>query len=167
MLYSTNIFDFRRTDALIRLPRIMLPIRLQDIQRVQFSTAFACYRTRHNFRKGLPSDYWRLPDDHCQWPAACEVLASLPRLQYVLVTLVLECRKSPYCRDGSHPPLWYEILEPLKDVHASEFRVEIPELLQEMRERLGETPFRLVEREAPVRPLHPFVIGSADRVEGT
>lgn len=167
LLYSTNIFDFRRTDTLIRLPRIMLRLHLQDIRRVQFSTAFACYRNRHNSRKGLPADYWMLPDNRRQWPAACEVLASLPRLQYARVTIVLLCQTSRHCHDGSNASLLYEILKPLKDVHASEFTVEITELLQEIREQLGETPFRLVEREVPVCPIYPLVISIADRVEGT
>lgn len=44
----------------------------------------------------------------------------------------------------------YDILESLKAVSAREFVVEVTELLETMRERLGPTPFHLVEREPPV-----------------
>ena len=46
LLYSTNTFDFRRSTTVIRLPHVMLPHRFQQLHRVQFSTAFACYVSR-------------------------------------------------------------------------------------------------------------------------
>lgn len=155
LLCSSNIFDFRRTDSLIRLPYIMLPHRMQQLRRVRFSTAFACY-DKALMPPGLPADFWKLPDDRRQWAAACEVLASLRHLQYVRATIIMMCQRErhrhneAFVRDVVQAKLWPEILQPLKAVHASEFTVEVTEPLDTVRERLGPTPFRLVERDLPV-----------------
>ncbi|SMR45609.1 unnamed protein product [Zymoseptoria tritici ST99CH_1E4] len=39
LLYQSNTFDFREVEAVTRLPRIILPQRLQHIRRIHFSTA--------------------------------------------------------------------------------------------------------------------------------
>lgn len=151
LLYSSKTFDFRRTDSVIRLPSIMLPYRIQQLRHIQFSTAFSCY-DRPKLPPGLPADFWKLPDDRRQWPAACEVLASLQHLQYVWITVIPMCQLARH-RHPVDVALLNEILQPLKAVHAAEFTVEISEPLELVRERLGTTPFHLVERKKP-KPLY-------------
>ena len=97
----------------------------------------------------MPADFWQFPDDRRKWPAACKVLASLQQLQYALITIVITCQTDRHGHP-TDPTNLYEILKPLKAVRAREFVVEICELLETMRERLGTTPFDLVEREPPV-----------------
>lgn len=148
LLYSANTFDFRRTDSVIRLPSVMLPHRLQQLRRVQLSTAFACYN-RSDMPPSMPADFWKFPDDRRKWPAACAVLASLQQLQYLRVTVVITCQPDRHGHP-TNPRILYEILESLKAVSACEFVVEVTELLESIRESLGTTPFRMVEREPPV-----------------
>lgn len=124
----------------------MLPHRLQQIRRVQVCVAFACWDEMDT----RPADFWRPPDNRCQWAAACGVLTSLQHLQYARITVLLLCQTEQHRHEDSNAPLLCKILEPLSGVRATVFTVEIAELLEEMRERLGDTPFRLVEREAPV-----------------
>lgn len=147
LLYSCNTFDFRRTDSVIRLPHIMLPHRMQKLRRIQFSTAFACYPDDEPL-PGLPADFWNLPDKRGQWAAACEVLASMQHLQSLRISIIIWCRLARHGHStDAYATLLWEILQPLKAVHASEFTVEITEPLETMRERLGDTPFRLSARE--------------------
>ena len=148
LLYSANTFDFRRTDSVIRLPSVILPHRVQQLRRVQFSTVLACYY-KWDLPPGLPADHWEIPDDRRQWPAACEVLASLQHLQYARITIFMMCQLERH-RHTTKTELLYEILQPLKAVYAAEFTVEIAMPLERVRERLGTTPFRLLEREYPV-----------------
>jgi hypothetical protein len=63
--------------------------------------------------------------------------------------------------------LLYEILQPLKAVYASDFIVEVAMPLETVRERLGTTPFRLLEREYPVRSSLPSITISANSLAGT
>jgi hypothetical protein len=73
------------------------------------------------------------------------VLASFDRLGYLCVTTEMMCRLESH----GHPvdaELLIEVLLPLKGVRARSFVVEIPEGIDSVRERLGEVPFRLVER---------------------
>ena len=161
LLYSANVFDFRRTDSLIRLPKVILPHRTQQIRRIQFSTGFACYHPE-NLPPGLPADFWNLPDDRRQWPAACEVLASLRHLQQLRINIVIMCRIERH----RHPPdqaFFPEILEPLKAVHASDFTVEVSEPVSLLQEQLGATPFLLLEREPPVCTTFVTLCPSADK----
>jgi hypothetical protein len=160
LLYSTNTFDFRRSAALIRLPQVMLPHRFQQLNRVQFSTAFDCTVSPWKLPPGLPADFWELPDDRCLWQEACQVLTSLDRLGYLCVTIELMCRIEPKPR--RHPvkaELLLEVLLPLKAVRARSFAVVIPEGIDSVRERLGEVPFRLVERLSASSLPYGFGIG--------
>ncbi|KAF2722594.1 hypothetical protein K431DRAFT_41689 [Polychaeton citri CBS 116435] len=161
LLYSANTFDFRRTDSVIRLPSVMLPHRVQQLRRVQVCTVFAYYH-KWDLPPGVPADYWEIPDDRRQWPAACKVLASLQYLQYAHITIFLISH-----RHATDTELLYETLHPLKAVHASEFTVEVAMPLETVRERLGTTPFRLVEREYIVcsSPLSNTI--AADSLAGT
>ena len=143
----------------------MLPQRLQQLRRVQISTAFACY-SRDDMPPGMPADYWQFPDDRRKWPAACKVLASLQQLQYARVTIVITCQPNRHGHP-TDPTILYEILEPLKAVRAREFVVEVTELLETMRERLGTIPFQLVEREPPVGSVPLSSTPSADMAIGS
>lgn len=146
LLYSNNTFDFRRSATVIRLPHVMLPHRFQQLNRVQFSTAFSCYGSwPSQLPQGLPADFWSLPDDSRLWEEACQVLASLNNLRYLRITIEMMCRLEQH----KHPvdaSLLLEILLPLKAVSATSFTVEIPEGISSVRERLGEVPFRLIKR---------------------
>lgn len=165
LLYSANTFDFRRTDSVIRLPHVMLPHRVQQLRRVQFSTVLACYN-KWDLPPGVPADHWELPDDRRKWPAACEVLASLQHLQYARITIFMLCQLDRH-RHATDHELLYEILQPLKAVHASDFTVEVAMPLETVRERLGTTPFRLLECEYPVCFSFPSIAISADGLAGT
>lgn len=145
LLYSNNTFDFRRSATVIRLPHVMLPHRFQQLNRVQFSTAFSCYVSKRQLPQGLPADFWELPDDRCLWEEACQVLASFNHLEYLRVAIEMMCRLEQH----KHPvdaSLLLEILLPLKAVRAKIFAVEIPEGTSSVRESLGEVPFRVIER---------------------
>ena len=126
----------------------MLPDRIKQLRRIQFTTVLACYN-KWDLPPGLPADYWELPDDKRQWPAACEFLASLQHLQYARISIFLMCQLERH-NHPSNTELLNEILQPLKAVHASEFTVEVAVPLETVRELLGATPFRLDERESPV-----------------
>jgi hypothetical protein len=144
LLYSNNTFDFRRSATVIRLPHVMLPHRFQQLNRVQFSTAFSCYGSWGQLPQGLPADFWELPDDRHLWEKACQVLASFNHLGYLRITIEMMCRLEQH----KHPvdaSLLLEILLPLKAVSAKSFVVEIPEDISSVRERLGEVPF-LIKR---------------------
>jgi hypothetical protein len=145
LLYSTNIFDFRRSATVIRLPHVMLPHRFQQLNRVQFSTAFHCHVDRYTYPPGLPADFWELPDDRRLWPEACQVLASINHLGYLRITIEMTCRLEQH-RHPVDASLMLEILLPLKAVSARDFVVEIPQGIDSvLREELGEVPFRLIE----------------------
>jgi hypothetical protein len=123
----------------------MLPHRFQQLTRVQFSTAFSCWRL-WDLPPGLPADFWELPDDHRLWEEACRVLASLNRLGYLCVTIEMMCRLTSFYSHHVDPELLLEILLPLKGVSAKSFAVQIPEgFIDSVREKLGEVPFRLIE----------------------
>lgn len=135
---------------MIRLPHVVLPHRLQQLRHVQFSTVFACYELPE-LPPGIPADFWEFPDDRRQWPAACQILASLPNLQCVRITIVLMCQYYRHRHPNeSNATLLCELLQPLNGIHAADYIVEITEYIETVRERLGPTPFRLVEREKPV-----------------
>jgi hypothetical protein len=88
------------------------------------------------------------------------VLTSLDRLGYLCVTIELMCRIEPKPR--RHPvkaELLLEVLLPLKAVRARSFAVVIPEGIDSVRERLGEVPFRLVERLSASSLPYGFGIG--------
>lgn len=164
-LYSANTFDFRRTDSVIRLPHVILPHRFQQLRRIQFNTVLACYG-KWDLPPGLPADYWEIPDDTRQWTAACEVLASLQHLQRAHITIFMMCQLERH-RHPLETELLYELLEPLKAVSASEFVVEVAMPLDTVRERLAQTPYQLLEREAPVCSTFLIVTTSTDAVAGT
>jgi hypothetical protein len=134
---------------------------------VQFSTVLDCYKTSGKWElpPGVPADFWEIPDDRRQWPAACEVLASLHHLQYARITIFLMCQLERH-RHPTKTELLYEILQPLKAVYASEFIVEVAMPLETARERLGTTPFRLLEREYPVCSSSLSIIISANSLAG-
>ena len=151
LLYSTNIFDFRRSACVIRLPHVMLPHRFQQLSRVQFSTAFTCHgweftsRSGWHYPPGLPASFWQLPDEYPLWEEACQVLASLDHLSYLRITIERMCLLEQH----GHPvdaSVLLKALRPLKSVSVRDFTVEIPEDTGFEREELGEVPFRLIER---------------------
>ena len=143
----------------------MLPYRLPKLRRIQFTTVLGCYN-QWDLPPGVPADYWNIPDDSRQWPAACEVLASLQHLQYARVAIFSMCQLERH-RHATKTELLYEILRPLKAVYASEFTVEVAMPLQTVRERLGTTPFRLLEREYPVCSSLLLITISADSLAET
>jgi hypothetical protein len=126
----------------------MLPHRFQQLNRVQFSTAFSCLWDKWTYPPGLPADFWELPDDRRLWPEACAVLASINHLGHLRITIEAMCRLGQHGHPV-HPvdaSLMLEILLPLKAVSARDFVVEIPQGVDSvLREELGEVPFRLIE----------------------
>jgi hypothetical protein len=127
----------------------MLPHRLQRLRRLQLSTVLACYH-KLVLPPGLPADYWEIPDDRRQWPAACEVMASLHNLQHAHITIFMMCQLERHDH-ATDAELLSDLLQPLKAIHASDFVVEVAMPLNTARERIGETPFRLLQRQFPVR----------------
>ena len=77
----------------------MLPHRFQQLNRVQFSTAFSCLWNKWTYPPGLPADFWELPDDRRLWPEACAVLASINHLGHLRITIETMCR----LKQHSHP----------------------------------------------------------------
>lgn len=151
MLYGANILDFRRCEAVLTLPKVMLPHRFQQIKRVSYSTAFECLGEKPlpRFQNPRVTD-WRLPDDMTQWPAVCEVLASFQHLVYLRIGIALRCPLATH----DHPidgDLILKLLQPLKLIHATDYEVTVTEPLANVRPRVGKVPFRLVERRIPVR----------------
>jgi hypothetical protein len=144
----------------------MLPDRFQRLRRVQFSTILACYSMDNP--SGVPADFWKFPDDREQWPAACGVLASLEHLQYAHISIFLLClRQGHRHRHATDTELLYQILQPLTAVSASDFTVEVACPLDAVRKRLGQTPYRLLEREYPVCSSLAFITISADSLAGS
>ena len=159
LLYSANTFDFRRTDAVLRLPNVMLPHRLQQLRHIQFSTSFSCVDPPGQ-PPGCPADFWELPDDKRKWPAACDVLASMQHLQSLRVTIILSCQFEQHRHSQPNTELLYDLLQPLNALHASDFTVEIAQHFEVMRERLETAPFRLVEREKPLSSHELWIINN-------
>ena len=124
----------------------MLPHRMQQLRRMQFSTEFACFDPEE-LPPGRPADFWHPPDDRRQWAAACAVFASLRQLQYVHITITRMCQ-----RDGHQHPRddesMYDLLRELKAVCAVEFTVEVTDLAETVYKRLGDTPFALIRKDA-------------------
>lgn len=153
LLYSCNTFDSRRTDAVLRLPSVMLPHRMQQLRRLQFSTAFSCLKPRGpqwELPPGRPADFWCLPDDRRQWAATCEILASLQHLEYARFTIILQCQNNRHGHPETEARLLCELLRPLKAVRCSQFIVKVARSMEILQEELGATPFRLRLCETPV-----------------
>jgi hypothetical protein len=144
----------------------MLPDRVQQLRHIQVSTILACYNM--DLPPDVPADFWDFPDDRWKWPAACEVLASLKHLQYAHISIFLMClRQGHRQRHATDTELLCEILQPLKSVCASNFTVEVACPLERVRERVGQTPFRLLEREHSVCSSSAFTTIVADSVAGS
>ncbi|EGP89674.1 uncharacterized protein MYCGRDRAFT_90331 [Zymoseptoria tritici IPO323] len=109
LLYQSNTFDFREVEAVTRLPRIILPQRLQHIRRIHFSTAFQVPFLRHAV---YGPHIHILPDDFSQWSAACRIFASFPALHELRVTIAI-WHADPDRREDDEEALM-SLLEPLK-----------------------------------------------------
>lgn len=94
---------------------------------------------------------FRFPDEPSKWVAACEVLASLQHLEELQITIALWCPMASD-RHANEPGSVVAVLEPLMVVRAAKFTVILTEsVTEEIRERLGSMPFRLLQREKPGR----------------
>lgn len=146
ILYSSNTFDLRRSVAVARLPRIILPKRFQAIRSLSFSTVFQCHTTRWDISRveTVSSDKYSPPDNPHDWLKACRVLASMTNLHDLAITLVFW---------GSHPHRYGEqvdpsddvvvaLLMPLKAVSADKFSLILSTTLTERdKSLLGRVPF--------------------------
>ncbi|SMQ47084.1 unnamed protein product [Zymoseptoria tritici ST99CH_3D7] len=145
LLYQSNTFDFREVEAVTRLPRIILPQRLQHIRRIHFSTAFQVPFLRHAV---YGPHIHILPDDFSQWSAACRIFASFPALHELRVTIAI-WHADPDRREDDEEALM-SLLEPLKAARALRFTVILTQRIQDaVRMKLGPLPYELVQRERP------------------
>ena len=146
----TPVLRFTSFLSVHRMSLPSLPQQRCACRLLKLSTAFACYNPGE-LPLGIPADFSEFPDNRRQWPAACEVLASLRHLQYARISILSWCQLERHSHSAD-AALLEEILQPLKSVHAVDFIVEITEPPETIRKRLGATPFRLMQREKPVRP---------------
>jgi len=129
----------------------MLPHRFRQLRRIQFSTAFECMPDKPlpNIRNPRVTE-WQISDNIGQWPGAYKVFACLDHLEFVRVVIALRCPLAVH----SHPTdgtLVLSILQHLRAIRALDFEVMVAEPLEDVRQRLGPTPFRLLERRIEVR----------------
>ncbi|KXT18046.1 hypothetical protein AC579_4576 [Pseudocercospora musae] len=120
----SNTFDFRRSIALSRLPRVILPHRFQAIRSMSLSTVFQCPTTRWDVSKveTVSSDKYSPPDNPHDWLKACRGLATMTNMHDLGITLVFW---------GSYP-----LLTPLKAVSAEKFSVTLSTTLTDRAESL-------------------------------
>jgi hypothetical protein len=131
----------KQIESILRLPRVILPQRLQHIRSVSFSTAFQA-----PLRPDVPQ--WRsgvLPDDHSQWLAACQTLATLKSLDTLNITIAIWCSNTARRKPIDTESL-LTVLEPLKLARATRFDVILTEEVPEdVRNKLGLIPYTLAQ----------------------
>lgn len=139
-LYQDNIFDIDHLDTLLYMKRCILPQRLRQITRLNFSW---------DFSQPVYPDSPR----HKTWCEACDVLSSLSRLQELTIHLTGTFDvTSEYYESKS----WVPLLDALKQVKATRrYDVYIPWSEEECSRAAAENdfPFTLVSR--PQKPLTP------------
>ena len=135
----------------MRLPRILLPHRFQQIRHIRYSVAFQCPIQRNAYRDSelSSSRTYRPPENFALWTSACEIFASLGHLQTFEVEIALWC-VVPTNRLPNDEDSIYAILEPLRQVHALKFSVVLTEAFPiAVQVRLGQIPFSVSQRERP------------------
>ena len=140
MLYQDNIFDIDHVDTLLYMKRCILPQRLHQITRLNYSW---------DFSQPVYPDSPR----YKTWCEACNVLLSLSRLQELTIHLTGTFDvTSEYYESKS----WMPLLDGLKQVKATRrYDVYIPWSEEECSRAAAENdfPFTLVSR--PQKPLTP------------
>jgi hypothetical protein len=140
MLYQDNIFDIDHVDTLLYMKRCILPQRLHQITRLNYSW---------DFSQPVYPDSPR----YKIWCEACNVLLSLSRLQELTIHLTGTFDvTSEYYESKS----WVPLLDGLKQVKATRrYDVYIPWSEEECSRAAAENdfPFTLVSR--PQKPLTP------------
>lgn len=140
MLYQDNIFDIDHVDTLLYMKRCILPQRLHQITRLNYSW---------DFSQPVYPDSPR----YKTWREACNVLLSLSRLQELTIHLTGTFDvTSEYYESKS----WVPLLDGLKQVKATRrYDVYIPWSEEECSRAAAENdfPFTLVSR--PQKPLTP------------
>lgn len=146
ILYETNIFDMNHVDTLAYLRRSVLPQRLDQIRKVNFTCCF-----RH-----WPS--YPPPYDEGTWNVFCDSLARLASLEELTVHLKAPSRTWAYdwVSVGSVLDEWHARLHPLMQLRpAKRFEVFVPwpedKCMQVDRE--AGFPFKLSPRVA-MQPKH-------------
>lgn len=145
ILYQCNTLNMRRAESIIRLPKVLLPHRLQRIRHLQIGTAFQCPVRLDVSRARLKYP----PDDASKWLGACEVLASLTSLHSLHITIAIWPVDISQ-RDRNNDESVQVVLEPLKLARAAVFSVTLTEeVTDEVKRRLGAVPFQIIRRERP------------------
>ncbi|SMR45606.1 unnamed protein product [Zymoseptoria tritici ST99CH_1E4] len=145
VMYQSNTFDMRQVESVIRLPKVILPQRLQHVRRIRFTTAF-----KIPVRLDMPRKTRQLlPDDHAQWPAACQVFATIATLESLEVIVAL-WSPIPSQRQPADVESLLAVLTPLKLARASNYTVALTEPVPaEVRAQLGVLPYKLTQRVRP------------------
>lgn len=140
ILYETNIFDINHVDTLTYLRRSVLPQRLDQIRKLNFTCEFQSH-----------SDYGP-PYDLDTWIAACDSLARLAGLEELMVHLIGYEGLSV----GGTRNAWHERLLPLFQLKVSKrFEVFLPDPEDKRLQIAGEgtCPFKLSPR-ITIQPKH-------------
>ncbi|KAJ5123605.1 hypothetical protein N7448_009702 [Penicillium atrosanguineum] len=140
MLYQDNIFDIDHVDTLLYIQRCILPQRLHQITRLNYSWDFS--------QPVYPDS-----PQYKTWREACIGLLSLSRLQELTIHLTGTFHVSPEYYESKS---WVPLLDGLKQVKAApRYNVYVPWSEEECSWAAAENdfPFTLVSR--PQKPLTP------------
>lgn len=145
ILYTANTFDMRQSESLVRLPQVITPDHCQHIRSIRFSTVLQCPII---LRGVLPSRTFP-PDNSTKWLAACEVLAAFHHPETLDITLAV-WSQIPSDRERADDETITTLLQPLQAVRAMDFSVTLAQTVpDELRAKLGSTPYRLIQRHRP------------------
>jgi len=138
MLYRDNIFDIDHVDTLLYMTRCILPRRLHQITRLNYSC---------DFSQPVYPDSPR----YKTWCEACNVLSSLSRLQELTIHLTgMFDVTSEYYESKS----WVPLLDGLKQVKATRrYDVYIPWSEEECSRAAAENDFPFTLVSWPQKPL--------------